>query len=150
MQTRNLMGSLMAAAAIIATMLAAPTQAHAGPASGGSGSVPIAVKSDVGPAYLRYQVVDSDNDPYSGIYLRWGTAMEYVDRIPSNYMYYGTTVELICGTWGQAVGPYANRRWHLVTPLSGPAAGQYGWIADRYLNTPNRANEPTPGEPECY
>jgi hypothetical protein len=106
-----------------------------------------------GPAYagtgLFYQAVDSDNDPYSGIYLRNGTSMGNVDRVYSRYLYYGNTVELICGTWGESVGPNANRRWHLVLATNGPATGQQGWIADRYLNTPNIANQPTPGEPEC-
>lgn len=98
---------------------------------------------------LYYQAVDSDNDPYSGIYLRNGTGMANVTRIGSRYMYYGNTVELVCGAWGEAVGPYVNRRWHSVRVIDGPAAGQQGWIADRYLNTPNKANQATPGEPEC-
>ncbi|MDG9674093.1 hypothetical protein [Micromonospora sp. DH14] len=98
---------------------------------------------------LYYQAVDADNDPYSGIYLRNGTSMGNVDRVYHRYLYYGNTVELICGAWGEAVGPYNNRRWHYVHATNGPAAGQQGWIADRYLNTPNKANEYTPGEPEC-
>jgi len=105
------------------------------------------------PAYagtgLYYQAVDADNDPYSGIYLRDGTSMSNVRRITSRYMYYGNTFELICGTWGEAVGPNANRRWHSVYVINGPATGQTGWIADRYTNTPNLANQYTPGEPEC-
>lgn len=98
---------------------------------------------------LYYQAVDADNDPYSGIYLRDGTSMSNVRRITSRYMYYGNTFELICGTWGEAVGPNANRRWHSVYVINGPATGQTGWIADRYTNTPNLANQYTPGEPEC-
>ena len=98
---------------------------------------------------LVYQAVDADNDPYSGIYLRDGTSMGNVRRITERYMYYGNSFELICGMNGEAVGPYNNRRWHKVTVLNGPATGQVGWIADRYANTPNTANQPTPGEPEC-
>lgn len=98
---------------------------------------------------LTYTVVDADNDPYSGIYLRDDTRMAVVNRVPSRFMQYGTQVDLICGTNGEAVGPYSNRRWHKVTVRSGSTAGQVGWIADRYLTTPNRANQPTPGEPEC-
>ncbi len=100
-------------------------------------------------AALTYTVVDSDNDPYSGIYLRDDTRMAAVNRVPSRYMLYGAQVDLICGTNGEAVGPYANRRWHSVTVRTGSTAGQTGWIADRYLNTPNKANQPTPGEAEC-
>ncbi|MER6752912.1 hypothetical protein ABT235_01845 [Micromonospora echinofusca] len=98
---------------------------------------------------LFYQVVDADNDPYAGIYLRNSTRMDDVNRVWYRYMLYGTTIELMCGTWGEAVGPYANRRWHQVYVPGGDARGQTGWVADRYLNTPNRANEPTPHEPEC-
>lgn len=112
------------------------------------GCVAIASPAHAGTG-LFYQAVDSDNDPYSGIYLRDGTSMANVRRITSRYLYYGNTVELICGTWGEAVGPNSNRRWHSVTAINGPAAGQTGWIADRYVNTPNVANQVTPGEPEC-
>ena len=94
-------------------------------------------------------MIDADNDPYSGIYLRDDTRMAAVNRVPSRYMLYGTVVDLICGANGEAVGPYSNRRWHKVTVRTGSTTGQVGWIADRYLNTPNKANQPTPGESEC-
>ncbi|RKQ90920.1 hypothetical protein C8N24_0735 [Solirubrobacter pauli] len=96
-----------------------------------------------------HTVVDSDNDPYAGIYLRDGKSMGEFRRILERYMPYGTRVELLCADNGEAVGPYANRRWHSVRVADGAIAGQVGWIADRYLDTPNRANEATPGEPEC-
>lgn len=96
-----------------------------------------------------YQAVDADNDPYSGIYLRNGTSMANVTRDAAHYITYGTSLDLQCGTWGEAVGPYANRRWHWVRVVNGANAGRYGWIADRYVNTPNAANQLTPGEPEC-
>ena len=60
---------------------------------------------------LTYTVVDADNDPYAGIYLRDDTRMAAANRVPSRYMQYGTLVDLVCGTNGEAVGPYANRRW---------------------------------------
>lgn len=105
-----------------------------------------APSAEAGPTYQAY---DADNDPYNGIYLRNGTSMGNVSRTPSNYITYGTSLDLMCGTWGESVGPYGNRRWHNVRVLNGSNAGRVGWIADRYVNTPNRANQPTPGEPEC-
>lgn len=96
-----------------------------------------------------YQAYDADNDPYNGIYLRNSTSMADATRVSSRYMTYGTRVELLCGTNGESVGPKNNSRWHSVKVLAGTAAGQTGWIADRYLNTPNKANQPTPGEKEC-
>ncbi len=98
---------------------------------------------------LYYTVVDADNDPYDGIYLRNGTDMGNVIRDAAHYMTYGTRIELICGAWGTAVGPNTNRRWHLVRVATGSITNTQGWVADRYTNTPNAANQATPGEPEC-
>jgi hypothetical protein len=58
--------------------------------------------------------------------------------------YDGDWASLVCGTWGDPVGPYANRRWHLVQTRFGQ-----GYLPDRFLTTPNVANQPTPGESEC-
>lgn len=101
---------------------------------------------------LVYIAVDADNDPYSGIYLRDSTSMSKVRRVPSRYLRYGSRFELICGAWGESVGPYKNRRWHKVAVVGdagGAKNGEIGWIADRYTNTPNKANQATPREPEC-
>lgn len=112
-------------------------------------AVTLAVIGTADARAATYTVVDADNDPYSGIYLRDGTSMANVRRILERYMLYGTHVELQCGAWGESVGPFSNRRWHQVRVATGASAGQVGWIADRYLDTPNKANEATPGEPEC-
>lgn len=90
-------------------------------------------------------VIDRDNYPYAGIYLRNSSRMADVSRTAANYVKYGASVRLVCGAWGEAVGPNANRRWHRVRA----ANGTLGWIADRYLGTSNKANQATPGEPEC-
>lgn len=78
----------------------------------------------------------------AGIMFRAGPDMNSTKTGPGGYD--GEWADLVCGTWGTAVGPYANRRWHLVRT----ARGQ-GYIADRYLTTPNAANQLTPGESEC-
>ncbi|HEX9153783.1 MAG TPA: hypothetical protein VF809_03105, partial [Candidatus Saccharimonadales bacterium] len=65
-----------------------------------------------------------------------------------DFSYYGDRLQLICGTNGEAIGSYNNARWHYAKNLSRPEAG-VTWIPDRYLNTPNKANRPTPGEREC-
>lgn len=58
----------------------------------------------------------------------------------------GESVVDVCQVMdGDAEGAYGNRVWHFVhTQHSGDI-----WIADTYLNTPNVANEPTPGTPFC-
>lgn len=96
-----------------------------------------------------YQIIDSDQDPYAGIYVRNGTDMANVTRDAAHFVTYGTSAELLCGTWGSAVGPYQNRRWHNIRITNGPRTGLEGWMADRYMSTPNAANQPTPGEAEC-
>lgn len=97
---------------------------------------------------LFYQAVDADNAHDGGVYYRRSPNWNDTARITGVGVYYEETVELVCGAWGEAVGPRANRRWHLLDNASRPSAGR-GWIPDRYLNTPNVANQLTPGEPEC-
>ncbi|MFT4263461.1 MAG: hypothetical protein QM572_08780 [Nocardioides sp.] len=98
---------------------------------------------------LLYSAVNADHDSTRGIYLRNGADMNNVTRDSAHYMTYGTRLELICGAWGTSVGPNNNRRWHYVRVASGPISNAQGWIADRYTDTPNAANQATPGEPEC-
>lgn len=98
---------------------------------------------------LIFNVVDADNDPYSGLYLRDATNMASANRVTHRYMLYGTEVELICFSEGESVGPFNNRLWHKVYVRNNHAAGQTGWVADRYLNTPIKANERVNGEPDC-
>lgn len=98
---------------------------------------------------LIFNVVDADNDPYSGLYLRDATNMASANRVQHRYMLYGTEVELICFSEGESVGPHNNRLWHKVYVRNNHAAGQTGWVADRYLNTPIKANERVNGEPDC-
>jgi hypothetical protein len=92
---------------------------------------------------LVYSVVNADG----GVYYRNSPHWSDTSATPGVGVYNGDRVELICGAWGDAVGPYANRRWHLLTNLSRSVGN--GWVADRFLNTPNAANQPTLGEPEC-
>jgi hypothetical protein len=56
----------------------------------------------------------------------------------------GATVMTNCWTWGDSVGPYNNRLWWLIT-----YSGRQFYVADRYLSTPNRANQPPGSEPQC-
>jgi hypothetical protein len=101
--------------------------------------------ADSGPVYT---VINPDNDSTHSIYDRDSPDWEDSDRRAPDFSLYGDKLELICGADGEAVGPYANRRWHYAKNLSRPEAG-VTWIPDRYLDTPNKANQPTPGEKEC-
>jgi hypothetical protein len=109
----------------------APPQATPTPgASGGSGRI--------------YSIVDADG----GIYFRnspnWGDTL----GTPGVGVYTGDRVEVICGLFGEAHGPYANRWWSYVANLSRPSAGK-GWVNAHYINDGMPANQPSPGEPSC-
>jgi hypothetical protein len=97
---------------------------------------------------LVYTVVNPDNDGTQSIYDRNSPNMSDTSRSYPDFSYYGDQLELICGTDGESVGPNNNHRWHLARNISRPEAGET-YIPDRYLNTPNKADEKTPGEPEC-
>jgi hypothetical protein len=49
-----------------------------------------------------------------------------------------------CWTWGTPVGAYSNRIWWLGTTRFGK-----GYIPDTFLTSPNKANQPIPGAPQC-
>lgn len=96
------------------------------------------VSAGVAHASLVVTVVNTGGD---GIASRPGPHLS-----PTNG--YGTpanaTVTAICWDWGDAVGPYNNRLWWQIS-----YAGRTFWAADRYLSTPNAANQPPPGQPQC-
>ena len=95
-------------------------------------------------ASLQYPVINADG----GIYYRNSPHWGDTSQTPGVGVYNGDQVRLICGAWGDAVGPYSNRWWHYVTNLTRPSIGN-GWVNDHFVNTPNSANQPTPGEPVC-
>jgi hypothetical protein len=56
----------------------------------------------------------------------------------------GASVVANCWGWGDAVGPNNNRLWWKIT-----YSGRTFWAADRYLSTPNIANQPPASQPAC-
>jgi hypothetical protein len=109
-----------------------------------------AVIAETSPAIANpvYTVINPDKDDTKSVWDRNSPRMADTTRTYPDFSYYGDQLELICGANGEAVGPKNNRRWHYAKNLSRPEAG-YTWIADRFMNTPNKANQPTPGEAEC-
>lgn len=96
-----------------------------------------------------YTVTNHDHDGTHGIYYRNSPSMSDSIRSLPYYAKYGDRIELICGTNGEAVGQYNNHRWHLAKDLDNPKAPNQFYIPDHDTNTPNKANQPTPGEREC-
>ncbi len=117
-----------------------------GLASGGVAIEATPAFADSNPVYT---VTNHDHDGTNGIYYRNSPNMsDSIRRLPY-YARYGDRIELICGTNGESVGQYNNRRWHLAKDLDNPTAPGQFYIPDHDTNTPNKANQPTPGEKEC-
>lgn len=116
-------------------------------ALGGAGAVvtPVAAQA----TGMVWQVTNYDNDGTHGVYLRRSPNLSDVSKVSSNYLLYGTNVQLLCWQWGTAVGSYANRVWHDVKVLSGANTGHTGWLSDHWVNDPASANHPLAGEPQC-
>lgn len=93
---------------------------------------------------LRYTIVNADG----GVFYRRSPSWDDTASTIGVGVYNGDQVELICGKWGEPIGPNQNRWWHRVRNLTRPEIGE-GFVNDRFAATPNSANEPTPGEPFC-
>lgn len=89
-------------------------------------------------AALSVQVINTDGQGVSSRYAPLLAATNGYGA-PAN-----ASVTTVCWTWGDAVGPYANRLWWLIS-----YAGRQFYVADRYLSTPNVANQPPAGQPQC-
>jgi len=96
-------------------------------------------------AALNYQVTNYDNDGTTGVYLRNSSNINNVNRASGRFVSYGTTVTLLCGTSGSAVGPHANTAWDYVRVSD----GRTGWISEHWLNTPVGPNQHVSGERSC-
>ncbi|HEX9153667.1 MAG TPA: hypothetical protein VF809_02500, partial [Candidatus Saccharimonadales bacterium] len=114
-----------------------------------AGGVAVEASPAIAASNPVYTVTNHDNDGTNGIYYRNSTSMADSIRQLPYYARYGDRIELICGTNGEAVGQYGNKRWHLVRDLDNPKAPNQFYIPDHDTNTPNRANRPTVGEREC-
>lgn len=89
-------------------------------------------------AALTVTVINTDGD---GVASRSAPQLSAVNGYgaPAN-----ATVVANCWTWGDSVGPYNNRLWWSIT-----YQGRTFYAADRYLSTPNIANQPPAGQPQC-
>ncbi|GAB3665327.1 hypothetical protein GCM10027596_31320 [Nocardioides korecus] len=98
---------------------------------------------------LVFSVTNYDNDGTHGVYMRNSSNLNDVTRDSAHYEVYGTSVQLLCGLFGSAVGPKANTAWDYVQVLSGPNAGRRGYLSEHWLNTPVGSNQHVSGEPSC-
>jgi hypothetical protein len=82
-----------------------------------------------------------------GIYYRYGPHWNETTATPGVGVYNGDNVELICGAFGDPVGPYSDTAWSYVNNLSrsvGP-----GWVNEHFINDGASDNGFVAGEPMC-
>jgi uncharacterized protein YraI len=91
-----------------------------------------------------YTIVDADG----GVYFRNAPEWSETSATAGKGVYLGDQVQVICGAFGEAYGPYSNRWWSYVQNLSRPTAGK-GWVNAHFINDGMPANQPSPGEGVC-
>jgi hypothetical protein len=95
------------------------------------------------PAGLVFPVFNADG----GIYYRYGPHWGETTATPGVGVYNGDQVELICGAFGDPVGPYADTAWSKVRNLSRPVGE--GWVNEHFINDGAPSNSFVAGEPMC-
>lgn len=91
-----------------------------------------------------YSIVDAAG----GVYFRNSPKWSDSRGVTGQGVYDSDQVQLICGAFGEAYGPYDNRWWSYVQNLTRPAAGK-GWVNAHFINDGMPANQPSPGESTC-
>jgi hypothetical protein len=117
------------------------------PPCGGTPEAPPAANPIPAPGLSSgavYSILDADG----GVYFRRSLSWADAEATPGHGIYTGDQVEVICGAFGEAYGPYANRWWSYVRNLTRPGAGS-GWVNAHFINDGMPANHPSPGEGTC-
>lgn len=83
-----------------------------------------------------------------GIYYRNSPSWGDTSRTPGVGVYNGDQVELVCGGFGDPVGPYANKAWSKVRNLTRPNIGE-GWVNEHFIDDGAPSNGFVAGEPMC-
>jgi hypothetical protein len=111
------------------------------------GSTPAPPPSPPAPAPAGGGLVFSVFNAEGGIYYRYGPHWLETTSTPGVGVYDGDQVELICGAFGDAVGPYADTAWSKVRNLS-RSVGE-GWVNEHFINDGAPDNGFVSGEPMC-
>jgi len=86
-------------------------------------------------------------DADGGVYYRNSPRWADVRAVPGVGVYTGDRVQLICGAFGDAVGPYDNMAWSYVNNLSRGVGS--GWVSEHFIDDGASANSFVAGEPMC-
>jgi hypothetical protein len=83
-----------------------------------------------------------------GIYYRYGPHWSETTSTLGVGVYNDDHVELICGAYGDAVGPYNDTAWSYVRNLTRPSIGD-GWVSEHFINDGAATDQFVPGEGIC-
>lgn len=82
-----------------------------------------------------------------GIYYRNSPHWADTSATPGVGVYNGDQVQLICGGFGDAVGPFNDTAWSYVNNLSRPVGE--GWVNEHFINDGALSNQFVSGESMC-
>jgi uncharacterized membrane protein YgcG len=82
-----------------------------------------------------------------GIYYRNSPHWADTPQTPGVGVYNGDQVQLICGAFGDPVGPFSDTAWSYVNNLS-RSVGE-GWVNEHFINDGALSNQFVAGEPMC-
>ena len=82
-----------------------------------------------------------------GIFYRYGPHWNETTATPGVGVYNGDQVELLCGAFGDPIGPFNDTAWSYVNSLSRPVGK--GWVNEHYINDGAPDNAFVSGEPMC-
>lgn len=82
-----------------------------------------------------------------GIYYRYGPHWNETTDTPGVGVYNGDQVELLCGAFGDPVGPFNDTAWSYVNNLSRPVGK--GWVNEHFINDGAADNAFVSGESLC-
>jgi hypothetical protein len=92
---------------------------------------------------LVFSIVDAEG----GVYYRRSPSWADTAKTPGVGVYNGDRVELLCGAFGDSVGPYSNKAWSKVRNLT-RSVGE-GWVNEHFINDGAPSNSFVAGEPMC-
>ncbi len=82
-----------------------------------------------------------------GIYYRNSPHWDDTSATPGVGVYNGDQVQLICGAFGDPVGPFNDTAWSYVNNLSRPVGD--GWVDEHFINDGAPDDAFISGEPMC-
>jgi hypothetical protein len=97
-------------------------------------------------------VMNTSESLPDGVWFRNSPHTADTNRETGFGVYVNETVQDICYAWGDAVGPYSNALWYLVSDLSRPLVNGHangGYLNAHYINDGLNSNQVVSGVDQC-